>query len=261
MAKKSGKVPVYDLIDDLFDDPDGKNVAEIEALKNNIKILNLEHKVEIMEKEKEIQIKDKKIEIQAKEIQILKLENENKVLKLKDLAEDTTPLKNEKQTESIKAFISQKDAIEFYINTDDLLTKGIAKFFFGEQLNYSYHEWFEVMVARMTKNIPFIFEKSVMVRVKCRNPMQGYTFYSGRVINTYYDQFTELNILDKGWTHDTASVFILHPNLINKSIHMKESVKIIKNHGWYVASIPEDYIEKDGFFVVLCLKNKQEFFV
>ena len=248
MAKKSGKVPVYDLIDDLFDGNDGKNGAEIEALKNTIKKLNLKHKVEIAEKEKEIQI--------------LKLENENNMLKLKyNDVQDVTPLKNEKQTEPIKAFISQKDANEFYINTDDLLTKGVAKFFFGEQLNYSYNEWFEVMAARMTKNTPFIFEKSVMVKVKCRNPAQGYTFYSGKVINKYDDQVTDLKIFDKGWTHDTASVFILHPNSVNKSIHMKESVKIIKNHGWYVASIPEDYIEKDGFFVVLCLKNKQESFV
>ena len=155
---------VHSSIVDIETRLDGKHAVEIKALRNAIKILNLEHKVEMLEK------------MHDKEIQILKLENENKMLKLKnnDVQEDTTPLKNEKQTESTKA--SQKGVNEFYImNTHDLLTKSITKFF-GEKLQNSYHEWFEVMAARLTKNTPFIFEKSVLARVACR----GYFFQPSR---------------------------------------------------------------------------------
>ena len=64
------------------------------------------------------------------------------------------------------------------------------------------------------------------------------------------------HVFNKGWKHDATSVLILHPNLNNKSIQMKESCTTISYHEWNVSSIPEDYIGKDGFFVVLCLKNK-----
>ena len=241
----------------------GKCNTEIEALKNTIKILNLEHKVEIMEKihdkeihikdkeiqihGKEIQLKDKEIQIKDKEIQILKL---NKMLKLKynDVEQDTTSLKNEKQTEPIK------DVNEFFMMTKDLLTKGITKFF-GEELQNSYSEWFEVMAARLMKNTPFIFEKSVLVKVTCKDRKTAFAFYSDKA-NKYTDQYTDLDIFNKGWTHDATSVFIPHPNLINKSIQMKESCTSSSYHEWKVDSIPEECIGKDGFFIVLCLKNK-----
>ena len=217
---------VHSAIVDIETRLDGKHAVEIKALKNAIKILNLEHKVEMLEK-----IHDKEIQIQAKEIQILKLENECKMLKLKynDVQEDTTSLKNEKQTESIKALMSQKGVNEFYMmNTDDLLTKDIAKFF-GVELQNSYSEWFEVMAARMTKNTPFIFEKSVMVKVTCKNPAARFFFYSCER-NEYTVNAAYLDIFNKGWKHDATSVLILHPNLNNKSIQMKESCTTISYH-------------------------------
>ena len=242
---------VHSSIVDIETRLDGKHAVEIKALRNAVKTLNLEHKVEIAEKEKEIHRKE--IQIKDKEIQILKLENENKMLKLK-----TNDVEG-KQTEQ-KASILQKDANEFYMNTEDLFTKGIAKFFFGEELQTgfynSYHEWFEVMMARLEKNIPFIFEKSVLVKVTCQDPAKEYRFYSGEK-NQYEDQYTYLDIFNKGWTHDTTSVLILHPNLINKSIQMKESYKSGNYHRWNVNSIPEEYnIGKDSFFTILCLKNE-----
>ena len=75
--------------------------------------------------------------------------------------------------------------------------------------------------------------------------------------NLYDDQYTYLNILYKGWNHGTASVFILHPTHINKSIEMGKGNSNTPSCQWKVDSILEDYQGKDGFFIVFLLKNKK----
>ena len=88
---------------------------------------------------------------------------------------------NDVQTEPIKSSTFQIDVNQSYINTEDLLTKGIAKYFFGEELQTGfynlYNKWFELMAARLMKNTPFIFEKSVLVKVTCKNPAAKFFFF------------------------------------------------------------------------------------
>ena len=170
---------IQDAIVDIEKCLNGKHLHELKALKNVIKILKMEHKIEIQAKDIEImenknQLKDKDIIIQAKENQIkantdqnLKLENEIKLLKMKtnDVEEESRP--NDE---------TEKDVLnDSYMETKDLLTNGIEKFFFGKSgLTNSYKEWFGVMATRLMKNNPYIFEKFVLVKVNCKNPKDGY---------------------------------------------------------------------------------------
>ena len=212
---------IQDAINDIEKCLNGKHSQELKALKNVIKILKMEHKIEIQARDIEImenknQLKDKEIQIKANTDQILKLENENKLLKMKtnDIEEETTPLKNEKQ---IKSYLN--------MNTDDLLTDGIAKFPLIEKLSNSYQEWFGVMTTRLDRNYPYIFEKFVLVKVNCKNSKDRYYFYS-RNENIFYDQVTNLDIYNKGFRHETTTVSILHPNFVNKSIQMLSLIHI-----------------------------------
>ena len=239
---------------------DGKHAVEMNALKNTI--FELEKKV--AEQEMEIQMKDLKNEN-------LKLENENKLLKLKYETVGTksssnnqqpTSLNNDKQMEPpiIDAPKPQKDAKNFFIETDDLLSKGIAKFFFGDDVQAGfydlYREWFEAMSKRLPRESPFIRERFVLVKLTCKDPAKFYSFDS-HIKTVYRENDTQLNILDKGWKHETSTVFILHPNLINGSIQMKECYKCDNFHRWVVDSISKKNIDdEDGSFTILCLKNK-----
>ena len=153
----------------------GRSNAEIETLKNTIKMLNLEHKVEILEKEKEIQEKEihilkleneKKILNAEKEnemailnvdnenkITILKAENEKKILELEN-ERKILNAENEKRTleleNEIKVLKLKDENVqpinwnersgqlipnEMYLNNNDLVVKGINMYFLGEAQN------------------------------------------------------------------------------------------------------------------------------
>ena len=187
---------IQDAINDIEKCLNGKHSQELKALKNAIKILRMEHEIKIMENKN--QLKDKEIQIKANTDQILKLENENKLLKMKtnDIEEETTPLKNEKQ---IKSYLN--------MNTDDLLTDGIAKFPLIEKLSNSYQELFGVMTTRLDRNYPYIYEKFVLVKVTCYFPRSRYTFTSFDR-NTFSDQQTYLNIYDKGFRYELSLIHI-----------------------------------------------------
>ena len=232
---------------------DGKNLVEMKVLKNSIKTFQLEHKIQIQAKD--IQIKDREIQIQFKENQILKLENEIKLLKMKtnDVEEETTPLRNEKQTDQIAQINLLNDFK--YIETDGL-PKGINKFFFGEKtgLFNSFQEWFDVMRIRLTENTPYIYEKFVLVKVTCRDPKNVYYFYSNDG-NTFDATYTQLNIFDNGWRHESTSVLILHPNHVYKSLKMREDLKSEGCHCWKVDYVPKGCIDEDGYFIIVCLKK------
>ena len=239
---------------------------------------------ELQMKAKEAQIKEGDKQIKTKEMQILKLENENKLLKIKNNKNENTTLENERVIEN------RKDGNDFYMNTDDLLTKGIDKYFLQDEASNSflvpkkdeyeiplphnelssstYREWFEVMATRLTNTGPFVFEKFVLVKVKCKNPTQEYSFFSfkkrkdkkfflfSNEENKYYEDHTDLNILTKGWRHDTASILILHPSQVLTSIKMEEGGMEDHYCGWFVDYIPNEYIyNEDGCFIILCLKD------
>ena len=236
MAEQS---EVQDALADLEKCLDGKHLLELKVLKNALKIntLKLQHKNEI----------------QAKEIQILKLENENKVLKMKkrnDEVEETTSLMNVKQIEPSQSYNN--------MSTDDLLTDGMEKFFLNEnEIQNTYQEWFEVMNTRLTLNTPLILERFVLVKVKCKNPTVMFKFTS--YTNTgFYDQQTNVNIFNNGFRYNTSTVYILHPENIIKSIQMEEYKNDFNYDQWLVRAIPKEHIDKDGCFVILCLKNKTE---
>ena len=66
----------------------------------------------------------------------MKLENGIKLLKLEcNTDETTTLLEIEKQSKpTMNVSKTQKDVKNLFMKTDDLLHKGIAKFFFGEEI-------------------------------------------------------------------------------------------------------------------------------
>ena len=98
---------------------------QIQAKENQILKLGNEIKDNAKQlKDKDILIQDKENQIKANTDQILKLENENKLLKMKtnDVEEESGP--NDE---------TQKDVLnDSYKETDDLLTNGTEKFFFGK---------------------------------------------------------------------------------------------------------------------------------
>ena len=181
--------------------------------------------------DKDILLKEKDNQIQAKEYQVLELENENKLLKMKtdDVGEETS---------------------------DDLLNKGIKKFFYGERicLSNSYKEWFDFMRIRLTKNTPNIFEKCLLVKVSCKAPTNAY-YFTSYTRNCFYINQTKLNIFEKEWRHQTTTVSILHPKQINRSLKMKEGLKDKGFNRWKVDYVSKDYIDDEGCFIVVCLKK------
>ena len=231
---------VQDAIADIEKCLDGKHSAELKVLKNALKIetLKFEHKVEILEK------------VHAKEIQILKLENENKLLRIKSNDVEEKP-KNEKQIEPKQSYIN--------MSNEDLLTNGIETFFLDDnEIQNSYQEWFEIMSTRISKETPLrdvISDRFVLVKKVCQNPTSIYKF-SSYIHNIYQVQQTDLNIFNKRFLHNTTIVYILHPKKIIKSIQMKEHATGADYHQWLVNAVPEEYLDRDGNIVILCLKKK-----
>ena len=109
------------------------------------------------------------------------------------------------------------------------------------------------MTTRLDRNYPYIYEKFVLVKVTCKNPRSRYTIFSCNA-NGFYDQITYLNIYNKGFGHETTTVSILHPNFVNKNLIMK-GYGCEDSSQWEIDEIPRDYIDKDGNFVIICLKK------
>ena len=235
-----------------------EKVGQIQAKDLQIKDFETQTKdFELQTHVKENQINDYENEIEAKENTILELENENRLsLKKK---------KNDYQTgpRTRADAMSPKGVNDAYMSVADLLTNGIGKFFFGKDLQNcfydSYADWFDVMTTRLTKNTPYIFERFVLVKVRCKDPKNAYYFYSFNG-NRFYDQQTNLNIFDKGWRHRRSTVSILHPSLVNKSFQMVEGDRNKGYfHRWDVDSIPKEYvIDESGLIIVLCLKFRTQ---
>ena len=232
---------VHKAIGDIEKCLEGKHTVEINALKNAFKIFELE----------------KKITEQDLENKNLKLENENKSLKLKCDTVEVTPTCGKQLQPPV--YDAPKPQEDIFMNTDDLLSKGIAKFFFGEKIQtvfYNlYQEWFNVMTKRLTKNSSFIYERFVLVKLKWNDSIKGYSFYSHKEKTSYENNSAFLKIFDKEWKHETSSVLILHPSVVNCSIQMGENFKCSTYHRWNVESISKEHIDKDGSFIVLCLKK------
>ena len=289
---------IYDSINKLIGQSNGKNVNEIKALKSTIEKLRSKHKLEIAAKEneieakelqiqaKEIQIKERENQIQAKgiqikdfelqnkaedvqilerenqlqgkDIQIQKLKNEIEILKMKTNDVDVTPLehwniKNKWEQKQLQPLKEEYDKM----SDDYLFTKGIEQFFFRNnfQTGYSYPEWFDVIRTKLrVYNCSYVFQKFVLVKVKCFKPNNSY-YFTSFYEDSFYDQRTKLNIFNRGWRHESATVSILHPNDVNNSLKMKEDGKEYNHHQWKVTNIPKDYIDKDGYFIILCLKK------
>ena len=186
---------VHKAIGDIEKCLEGKHTVEINALKNAFKIFELE----------------KKITEQDLENKNLKLENENKSLKLKCDTVEVTPT-CEKQLHP-PVYDAPKPQENIFMNTDDLLNEGIAKFFFGEKIRtvfYNlYQEWFNVMTKRMGENSAFIYERFVLVKLTYKDPVKRYIFCSHKDKTSYGDNCTNLQILDKELTHETSSVLVL----------------------------------------------------
>ena len=292
MAEQSGDT-IQNAFDEIEKCLNEQPNVDINALKNSFKLLKLEHKIfkqanEIQIKDKENQIKDKEIQIQAKDYKILKLENQIKakenetksketqetqekdiqILKLQNQIKERETevqakdieileLKNENKLLKSEKEIPMKAYIEMSINA--LVINGIEKFFLcsneEEGVHFTYREWFKIMFERIWKEIPFIFDKFVLVKVTCNDLTRQYQFDSDKTRTSYSKNRTELNIFNKGWNHNTTNVFILHPNSIIKSIQMEEDEKCRTYHRWIVVTISDEFIGEDGFFVVLCLKK------
>ena len=238
--------------------------TEIDALKNTIKFMKLEHKNDIQEKDIQILTLQKENGL----FQILNLEHEIKILKGNAIAaeKEIKEVKKKNQEDSKTLDHPQISFSDLYMETEDLILKGIARFFRKEEetngvLYNHYHEWFQIMACRIGKNIPIIHEQYVLVKLKCKDPSKEYIIVSYDESNnnhTHDNQWTRLDILNKGWNHDTASLFILHPTRINKSITMGNGSKCTTNqtnHQWKVDSIPKEYRGKDDCFIVLFLKT------
>ena len=202
---------IYDSIDEIIGKSNGRNPDEIKALKNTIKNLSLKHKLEVATKEKEIQAKE--IQMKDMEIEILKLENEVKSMELKSRQKDKTA--------------------GTYFSTNNLISIGVEKFFFGKDLNTlfydSYQEWFEVVIKRLKKNSPLTFEKFLVLKLMYKNPTKEFKFYSYNAENLCYGNLAQLNILDKGWKHGASSVLILHPMRLSTDLFKWRKILNIRN--------------------------------
>lgn len=259
----------------------GNHALELAALKDAFEKLQLKHKIDIQDKE--IQLKDK-------DIQIGKLENEIKYLKIKyNVEEDGTTSKcqpskingigngnaspkieksKDKKDEEVEpistSMVSVKQTGELFKSQFNVLVAdGIAKFFCNDDLQACYKEWFDEIFKSLNKDSPLIANQFVLVKVKCGDPAKEYKVFSYNN-NSYYDQYTELNIFEKGWRHENTAVTILHPNSFNKPMKMKEGGLKYKNfplrmkidfHKWRVDAVPKEYIGEDGYFIILCLKK------
>ena len=98
----------------------------------------------------------------------------------------------------------------------------------------------------------------MLVKLTWNDPIKGYFFYSHKEKRCYENNSAFLKIFDKEWKHETSSVLILHSSVVNCSIQMGESFKCSTYHRWNVESISKEHIDKDGSFIVLCLKNKKQ---
>ena len=261
---------------------------EILKLKNNEadqkkneytnKILKLEKKVAdqvTLEKEKETQI----LKLENEVFEQTKLETEKNVtiLQLEDKVADQAKQLVEKEKEIRKVEEENKllriefneatenltkETMESFMGRNILFPSDMTKYFLkqenpSDQFKSMYCGWFQSIDNKLTKSNSIIHEEYVLVKVKCNNPSTHYDIYSYNQ-NLYDDQYTYLNILHKGWKHDTASVFILHPTHINKSIGMKRGKKSNIYHQWKVDSVPNEYrAGEDDFFIILFWKNKK----
>ena len=179
--------------------------------------------------------------------EIRKVEEENKLLRI-EFNEATKNL--------------TKETMESFMGRNILFPSDMTKYFLkqenpSDQFNTMYCGWFQSIDNKLEKNNPVIQEEYVLLKVKFKDPSKEYEICSSHG-NHYDDQSTVLDIFKKDWKHDTASVFILHPTHINKSIGMGKGEKHTLYHCWIVDSVPNEYrAGEDDFFIILLLKNKK----
>ena len=258
---------------------------DVELKNKDLQIKDKE--IQIKNKEIQIQAKEAQIEKIEKEIELLKIKNKDSDEVETSKSQSTQREKenenpkleseikaSEKEQNATKIEITNKPSLKrneeeikpvnqpmisfkvagalFKAHLDGLLSNGITKFFHEGNVPASYKEWFGVIHERLSG--PVITEKYVLVKVKCKDTTKQYSVVSYNQ-NKCYDQYTHLNIFDKGWRHENTKVSILHPNSINNAIQMKKGGKNANYHEWIVDKIPKEYISEDGYFIVLCLRN------
>ena len=148
---------------------------------------------------------------------------------------------------------TEKDVLnDSWIETNDLLTKEIEKFFFGiSDSTNSYKEWFEVVTARMTWMQGFnlyLSGKHVLVKVSCKDPGKECFLFTYVPYPVSAENCTVFSFGEE-FKDEIKSAFILHPSILSKPL------KMMKVYGGWssVESIPKDYIDEDGFSVISCL--------
>ena len=232
--------------------------AQIAMLKKENEALKIKCKIAEEEDTTKSQppLKENEIEIQQPENGI---ESRNEVEKIIEIAskEECAPnrpqMQKEKQIEPVKSSVMCiKNAHKsFEIILNDLLQNGIKKFFCDDELNHFYKDWFNSIFESLRKDSPVITEKFVLVKVKCKDTTKQY-YVNSTDQNKYGDNYTHLNIFNKGRSHENTKLLILHPNSINNAIQMK---KVVNWKQWIIDTIPKEYIGEDGYFIVLCLKK------
>ena len=238
--------------------------ARISKLENEIDLLKIRHKD--IENQETIASQHS-----SKEIDNVVPPNETNKIKLSKVTNNVTnqdenshsqpALKNEQRLEIVTTSSPtiSLEALElacklFKTELNHLLDSGITKFFCSPDLQATYQEWFCVIRERITKDSPVISEKFLLAKSKCTDPKKLYKVYSFNQ-DRNGDQFIDLNIFEKGWRHENTEVSILHPYSINKAIQMNQSNKRDYFHQWEINLIPNEYIGKDGYFIVFCLKK------
>ena len=238
--------------------------ARISKLENEIDLLKIRHKD--FENQETIASQHS-----SKEIDNVVPPNETNKIKLSKVTNNVTNqdenshsqpiLKNEQRLEIVTTSSPtiSLEALElacklFKTDLNNLLNNGITKFFCSPDLQVTYQDWFCVIRERVTNDSPVVSGKFVLAKSKCKDPKKLYEFYSYNGDNNG-DQFIDLNIFEKGWRHENTEVSILHPYSINKAIQMKQGNKLDYVHQWEINSIPNEYIGKDGYFIVFCLKK------
>ena len=202
--------------------------------------------------------------LQGKQIRIMELEKvveektaQNTILEQQLLEKKEVEAENEVLKKRIQHVT--KTTNEFMMDKDIILLKGIEKFFWKDNtpsvLLTNYREWFRCMDSRLDKYAPIVHEEYVLVKVKCENPEKSYRIDSDQRNDFTHFGRTALNIFNKGWRHETASVYILHPNDVNKYIEMKVTTKAPAYHGWDVYCIPKEYRRQGDFFIILFLRK------
>ena len=157
----------------------------------------------------------------------------------------------------------------YFINKEDLVRRGVEKFFFerrDDEFYDFYYQWYQGVMGRVIQYTSGALQGQgyVIAKATFADYLQSCFFTLSRLYsktNEFNAQSATLYNVGKSLMSKNTLVLILHPSHINRSMEMVFNKAFGFNlfSRWFVNSVPQEFRENDtNSIIILCLDKNQQ---